>query len=100
MAHGETNGGETSIRSPRTFLFILSIPLTFFGLSIILHTGRISLVTALNERERNSERDQKRSAGRRLVSTRTLKTLGIGCASLRGGDPGPNWTALWFSPRC
>lgn len=32
--------------------------------------GRISLVTALNERERNKERKRDRSAGRRLVCTR------------------------------
>lgn len=52
-------------------------------------------MAALNERERHTERDQR--GGDSSVRGEESDSPGSGCASLRGGDPGPNWTAPWFS---
>lgn len=94
---GDTGRKRSYIRSTRTGFFLLfpfippSIPLTFFGTRYFYpHAGRISLVTALNEKGakagRESRTDQR--GGDRLVRGRGERVSGQRlCVFGRWGSP-------------
>lgn len=104
--HGQEK--EVTLDQPgRVFLLFPFIPpsspLTFFGTGYFYpHAGRISLVTALNERGRKRGENPGQISGEETGSYagEESESPGSGCASLGGGGPRTEVDgARWFLSR-